>query len=123
MKRILACGAVIALFAAGADASPRTQGMQMAYPWMQEPVSSGTPNNFEQVISAGNGKFTAMWGNEDFTITTVVNKDSGVIEHATMTNNLALKIRVQCDAAFQACGPELPYSITRKEVLALVPRK
>ncbi|HUI71763.1 MAG TPA: hypothetical protein VL354_14685, partial [Spirochaetia bacterium] len=102
-------------------APPRAQAMKMAYPWMREPVSSEAPNNFEQVREASNGSFLAMWGSEDFTITTQVKSDTGLIERASMTNHLSLRIRTRCDAGLQACGPEIPSTITREEVLTLLP--
>ena len=93
----------------------------MAYDWMQRPVSGTSPNNFEQTQVVGKNRLNAMWGDERFTITTTVDRASGKILHATMTNQLKLMLRVECDPAFQACGPEFPFTITRKETLTLVP--
>ena len=96
---------------------PSKQGIQMARPFMTKRVVSTSPNNFEQVQAIGDGEFDAMWGNEHFIITETVDRKSGQIIHATMENYLKLKLRVQCDAAFKRCGPELPFSITRRETL------
>lgn len=99
---------------------PSGAGIQMAHPFMTKRVVSTAPNNFEQVQAIGDGEFDAMWGNERYVITETVDRKSGQIIHATMDNYLKLKLRVQCDAGFKRCGPEFPFTITRKETLVRV---
>ncbi len=102
---------------------PARQAMKTAYAWMIHPISTDGPNNFQQVMAAGPGTFNAMWGRERFTITTTVARESGIILHATMTNELRLRLRVGCDAALARCAHELPYAITRRERLELLPAR
>lgn len=45
-----------------------------------------------------------------------------MILHATMINHLRLTLRVQCNSGFTSCGPQFPYSISRRETLSLIGR-
>lgn len=100
---------------------PPTTALTMAHSWMVKPVAAPVPNNFEQVSPEGGAKVYAMWGHERFTIMATVARSTGMILHATMLNKLDVKLRVQCNRDFTRCGPEIPFSIIRKEELVLLP--
>ena len=100
-------------------APPERSSLSMSLPWMQEPVTDGINNNFQQIQRTAAGEFNIMWGNEGFTIITTVMRDTGIIEKATMRNDLKLRLKIGCDAQYAACQAELPLAISRAEVLTL----
>jgi hypothetical protein len=81
---------------------PHQGGLKLYRSWMSSPVCSGAPNNFQLVESQG-PRYIALWGCESFTVTTVVDRDSGQIISAHMTNPLKLKGKLCQDKALTKC--------------------
>jgi hypothetical protein len=89
-------------------------------PWMEAPVVEGTPNNFQQQMMMG-PMAAAMWGREQFVITSTIRRSDGRILSATMDNPLTLMLKVGCDPNLDSCKHELPMAIHRKLKLELLP--
>ncbi len=85
------------------------------------PVEPGTPNNFQQKMKMGEA-FGVMWGRERFTVTSTVRRTDGLLLHAEMSNDLALRLKVGCDEALTACQAELPLQLHRDLTMALLGR-
>lgn len=81
---------------------PPQGGLKLYRSWMDSPVCGQTPNNFELVQAEGS-KYTALWGCESFTVTTVVDRSSGQIVSVQMTNPLKLQARLCRDKALTGC--------------------
>ena len=81
---------------------PAAGGLTLTAPFMSSPVCGSTPNNFELVQTEGT-EFVALWGCESFTVTTVVDRGSGQIVAAQMTNPLQLDGAVCQDEALTEC--------------------
>ncbi len=88
-------------------------------PWMEAPVVEGTPNNFQQQMMMG-PMAAAMWGREQFIITSTVRRADGRILSATMDNPLTLRLKVGCDPNLDSCKHEMPMTIHRKLQLELL---
>lgn len=83
---------------------PHEGGLTLSQPFMNTPVC-GSPSNFELVQELGPGEFLALWGCEQFTVTTVVDRASGQILSAQMSNPLQLDFTVCQDEALTQCAP------------------
>jgi hypothetical protein len=81
---------------------PAAGGLTLTQPFMSSPVCGSTPNNFELVQAEGT-EFVALWGCESFTVTTVVDRPSGRVISAQMTNPLQLDGVVCQDEALTEC--------------------
>lgn len=79
-------------------------GLTLSQPWMSSPVCGSTPNNFELVQAQGT-QWLALWGCESFTTTTVVDRHSGRIVSAQMTDPLTVDLTVCQDEALTQCAP------------------
>jgi hypothetical protein len=78
------------------------EGFSFKTAWMVPPVSGTTANNFQEVTHSGK-KFDVMWGQEEFTINSVIDRSSGKILSATMENPLHLKLKAGCDQNLENC--------------------
>jgi hypothetical protein len=87
---------------------------------MSKQVVEGVPNNFQMVQPAGNGKYNVQFGNEQFTINSVMKREDGKIKWATMSNTLQLKLRMNCDSTYKNCSMEVPFKIQRNLKLELL---
>jgi len=74
----------------------------MHRPWMEPPVCGTTGNNFQMVRRQG-AQFLALWGCEEFTIRTDVERTTGRTLDAVMDNRLDWRIRVCPDEALTRC--------------------
>lgn len=81
---------------------PAQGGLTLYRSWMSSPVCSGAPNNF-QLVEVKGSRYTALWGCESFTVTTVVDRDSGQIISVQMTNPLKLEGKLCQDKALTKC--------------------
>ena len=91
---------------------PPAGGLQLSQPFMSSPVCGSVPNNFELVQAEGTA-YVALWGCESFTITTVVDRASGQIISAQMTNPLQLDAVLCQDEAMTQCSPVSPTTLQR----------
>jgi hypothetical protein len=91
---------------------PSGGGLTLTQPWMDSPVCGSVPNNFEQVQAKG-ADWDAVWGCEQFTITTVVDRASGQIVSVQMTNPLQLDATQCLDEALTECSPITPFTLPR----------
>ncbi|GAC1351442.1 MAG: hypothetical protein NVSMB1_04520 [Polyangiales bacterium] len=81
--------------------------------FMSKPVA-GRPNNFQQIEVKPDGR-DAMWGKEQFVVTTTVRTSDGVILDAHMDNELTLVMRMGCsDDALEQCRAEVPVRLRRQ---------
>lgn len=92
---------------------PTERCLTPALPVMEAPIGQG-PNNFQQVMVSAVDR-AAMWGREQFVVTTVVRRSDGTILEATMDNQLVLRTRLGCaDETLQRCQMEVPMRLQRK---------
>lgn len=96
----------------GSYQPPAEGGLTLSQPWMSSPVCGTTPNNFELVQQQGS-QYQALWGCESFTTTTVVDRPSGRIVSAQMTDPLTVDLTVCQDAALTECSPIQTVSLLR----------
>jgi hypothetical protein len=96
----------------GSYQPPAGGGLTLSQPWMSSPVCGSTPNNFELVQQQGS-EYQALWGCESFTTTTVVDRVSGRIVSAQMTDPLTVDLTVCQDEALTECGPIQTVSLLR----------
>jgi hypothetical protein len=87
---------------------------------MSKQVVEGVPNNFQMVQPVGAGKYNVQFGNELFTINSMMRREDGKIRLATMSNTLQLKLRMNCDSTYKSCGLEVPFRIQRNLTLELL---
>jgi hypothetical protein len=87
---------------------------------MRKPVVEGVLNNFQMVQPVGAGKCNVQFGNELFTINTVMSRADGKIKQATMSNTLQLTLRMNCDSTYKGCNMEVPFRIQRNLKLELL---
>lgn len=92
---------------------PEERCLTPALPSMTAQIGKG-PNNFQQIMVAGATR-TAMWGREQFVVTTTVQRADGTILEARMENELALRMRMGCiDEALERCQTEVPVQLRRR---------
>lgn len=91
---------------------PVQGGLTMTASFMNAPVCGSTPNNFELVEGTGSA-YIALWGCEQFTTTTTVNRATGAILSAQMANPLQLDYTSCQDAALTECQPTEPVTQLR----------
>ena len=87
---------------------------------MKKQVTNGVINNFQMVQPAGPGKYNVHFGNEEFTINSIVRREDGKIAEADMSNTLHLRLRMNCDTAYKNCQMEVPFQIQRNLKLELL---
>ncbi|MEM9024292.1 MAG: hypothetical protein AAGB22_11150 [Bacteroidota bacterium] len=83
--------------------------------------SPENPVNFQMAQGVGNGRMNLLYGQETFVVESHVRRRDGALLSATMDNVLDLRMKVFCDAQYANCQTELPWKISRKVVLSLVP--
>jgi hypothetical protein len=91
---------------------PPGGGLTLTEPFMNTPVC-GSPSNFELVQQRGPADYLALWGCEQFTVTTVVDRASGQILSAQMSNPLQLNFTSCQDQALTMCTPIEPATLLR----------
>jgi hypothetical protein len=99
---------------------PLKNGLSYLLKEMEVPVVKDTLNNFQMVLALGNGRYNVQYGKEAFVITTSIARKDGKIKQAEMYNQLNLKLKINCDAAYNDCKMEVPFLITRKLKLKLL---
>lgn len=75
--------------------------------------------NFIMLRKNGKNKVMFLKGKEDFTIKSKVDKKSGKLLYAEMTNNLDLNMKLNCTSTLDSCSQEYPYKIKRKLILEI----
>ncbi|MGZ3768510.1 MAG: hypothetical protein ACXVCP_07550 [Bdellovibrio sp.] len=98
--------------------APKANCLSMNKVWMVPSVTSGVPNNFQQV-QRSDDKFIVMWGHERFIVNTEIDRASGIIKKASMDNTFTLKMKIGCDTKLENCQSEFPFKIQRNETLQL----
>lgn len=88
---------------------------------MNSPVVRDTVNNLQMVRPAAAGRVNVLWGREYFNINNSIDQSTGILLKSVMLNDLRLKIKTACDAAYQHCQREVPLWIERKLTLLLLP--
>jgi hypothetical protein len=76
--------------------------------------------NFNMIRKSGKDEILFFKGVEDFSIISKVNKQSGKLLYAEMTNNLYLKMKLNCTSDLDSCSQEYPFNIKRKVILELL---
>lgn len=82
---------------------PDAPSWPMHRPWMEAPVCEGMPNNF-QMIRKNDSQFLAVWGCEEFTVRSIVQRKGGRTISAEMDNRLVWRVRMCRDEALSACA-------------------
>jgi hypothetical protein len=91
---------------------PAARCLTPARPFMTTPVA-GAPNNFQQIELKADAR-EAMWGREQFVVTTTVRRTDGVILDAHMDNELDLVMRTGCsNDSLERCRLEVPVKLRR----------
>jgi len=83
---------------------PAETSLEAYRPWMKAPVCGDTPNNWQMVRRQPNG-YLAAWGCEEFTVRSTVDRETGRILRATMSNDVARAVRFCADEELSACQP------------------
>lgn len=78
------------------------------------------PNNFQMIQKGAGDKVNLFWGVESFIIDSKIDKRTGRLLEAEMTNELALRMRYNSTKDLTAYAVEMPVSIKRKVKLELV---
>jgi len=92
---------------------PKDSCLTYLLPEMNIPVSETVRNNI-QMIMPSNDKFNIQYGLEEFTIESHISRRTGTLLHATMSNSIILKMKINCNANYQDCSFEMPFRIVRK---------
>jgi hypothetical protein len=77
-------------------------------------------NNIQMIQKGADGKLNLFWGVENFTIITKIDARSGKILHATMTNNLTLRMRYNASQDLKTYAVEMPVTVKRLLELELL---
>jgi len=88
---------------------------------MDTAVVAGTPNNFQMVSSMGTDLYLVNYGREMFSINSTLRRSDGKIIRAEMTNQLNVKVKVNCDKDYRNCPFNVPFSEQRTLTLELLP--
>ena len=89
-------------------------------PDMNTPVVPNTINNFQMVMQTAPDKYLVQYGREFFYVNSTIQKSDGKIIHATMFNQLNLKMKINCDKDYKDSQFEMPFSEVRNLVLELL---
>jgi hypothetical protein len=100
---------------------PPGGGLTLTQSFMNTPVC-GSPSNFELVEERAPADYLALWGCEQFTVTTVVDRASGQILSAQMSNPLQLDFTTCQDVTLTECNPIEPTAILRSIQLTKIDR-
>lgn len=77
-------------------------GYQFPFAFFGEPVYQGRPNNYGTINKGPDGRWEAVWGNEEFTMEYEVSK-SGRLERASTQNPYHLRRRFGCNEKLEEC--------------------
>jgi len=99
---------------------PQQSCLDYYLPAFDQPVSGDTLNNIQMIMAAGNGKVNLQYGKERFDIISRINITDGMLLEANMTNELQLRLKVNCNDSLQDCQAELPWQIYRTIRLKLL---
>ncbi|MGN6294955.1 MAG: hypothetical protein ACTHMV_19550 [Chitinophagaceae bacterium] len=99
---------------------PQQPCLDYYLPACSQPVSGDTLNNIQMIMVAPAGKVNLQYGKERFDIISTINIADGILLEATMTNELLLRLKVNCTEALQDCQAELPWHIYRTIRLKLL---
>ena len=89
-------------------------------PDMNTPVVPNTINNFQMVMQTAPDKYLVQYGREFFYVNSTIQKSDGKIIHATMFNQLNLKMKINCDKDYKDCQFEMPFTEVRSLILELL---
>ncbi|MBO9204426.1 MULTISPECIES: hypothetical protein [Niastella] len=78
------------------------------------------PNNFQMIQKGDDNRLYLYWGVETFSITSKIDKRTGVIVDATMENTLDLRMRVHISPDLKTYADEIPFLIKRSMHLELL---
>jgi len=101
-------------------APPTERTWTMHRPWMEPSVCGSQPNNFQMVRRQG-AQFIAIWGCEEFSIETDVERATGRILRADMNNALRWHVRACQDEALTQCIDAPAINRARAASLRVVP--
>lgn len=99
---------------------PQQPCLDYYLPAFSRPVSGDTLNNIQMIMVAGAGKLNLQFGKERFDIISRINIADGMLLEADMTNELQLRLKVNCNESLQDCQAELPWHIYRTIRLRLL---
>jgi hypothetical protein len=91
-------------------------------PALSKPVSGDTLNNIQMIMAAGKEKVNLQFGKEKFIITSHINIADGMLTQAYMTNELILRLKMNCNNTLEDCQMEIPWHICRTIDLKLLPQ-
>jgi len=83
-------------------------------------VTGTVPNNFQMIQKGAGDKVNLFWGVESFIIDSKIDKRTGRLLEAEMTNELALRMRYNSTKDLTTYAVEMPVSIKRKVKLELM---
>ena len=81
---------------------PPRASLEAYRPWMAVPVCEGEPNNWQMVRRQPSG-YLAAWGCEEFTVRSTVERGTGRIVRATMSNDVVRNVRFCADEQLSSC--------------------
>ncbi len=93
---------------------PATLGISLPATWMQPPVIGSSPNNWVQVVKAGDAGYDAGVGHESFDVEVTVELDTGKLVSAKMVNPVDVLERECTDAELSSCKDPSRRQIMRK---------
>lgn len=100
---------------------PQQPCLDYYLPAFNQPVSGDTLNNIQMIMATGGGKLNLQFGKEKFDIISHINITDGMLLSADMTNELQLRLKINCNQTLQDCQAELPWHIYRTVHLRLLP--
>jgi hypothetical protein len=72
------------------------------------------------VMQTAPDKYLVQYGREFFYVNSTIQKSDGKIIHATMFNQLNLKMKINCDKDYKNSQFEMPFSEVRNLILELL---
>lgn len=99
---------------------PQQPCLDYYLPAFDQPVAGDTLNNIQMIMTAGSGKVNLQYGKERFGIISRLRLADGMLVEADMTNELQLRLKVNCNDSLQDCQAELPWQIYRTIRLKLL---
>jgi hypothetical protein len=99
---------------------PANSCLTFLTPDMNTSVVPNTINNFQMVMQTAPDKYMVQYGREFFYVNSTIQKSDGKIIHATMFNQLNLKMKINCDKDYKNAQFEMPFSEVRNLILELL---
>jgi hypothetical protein len=93
---------------------PQTSCLTYYHTDMQTPVVADTINNIQMIMASNAAGYMVQYGRERFTITATLHAKTSSLVQAFMTNDLRMKLKLQCDSSGQNCATEMPWHIYRE---------